>query len=75
MAHQQLRLKDMTSDDVIKPGQKKRQKCDQQDNILLCLIERGQQGSERSYPSLSSNENLCKHMPVVCSSSCTHLNC
>ncbi len=70
MAHQQLRqrLEGTRSNDVIKRGQeKKRQKCDKQDNISLCLMQqqqRQQSGSEPSYTSLNSNKNLYKHMHV-----------
>lgn len=37
LARKQLRLKGMTGDDAVMEGQKNRQKCDQQVDILLCL--------------------------------------
>lgn len=35
----------MTADDAVKAGQENRQKCDQQDDVLLCLIDSGRDQS------------------------------
>lgn len=45
VARKQLTLKGMTGDDEVKPGQENRQKSDQQDDILLCLIDSGREKS------------------------------
>lgn len=45
LARKQLTLKGMTGDVEVKPGQENRQKCDQQDDILLCLIDSGRDQS------------------------------
>lgn len=42
LARKQLKLEGMTGDDEVMPGQENRQKCDQQDDILIIDSSRDQ---------------------------------
>lgn len=44
-ARKQLRTKGMEGDGEVEPGQKSRQKCDQEDDVLLCLVDSGRDQS------------------------------